>query len=539
LDGSLSSDPDGDPLTYKWTAPAGITLSSATAQKPVFTAPQVSTNTNYTFTLVVNDGTVDSPTDHVVVTVKDVSQPVTPGPTSITLPVNNAVNVNRPVSMSWSQSANATKYELVITKDGVVVKDTTQTSTSATIPGLAAYTDYVAKVRGQNTIDGTWSSNSSFKTIDDVPGVTSILTPVNNATNVNRPVSMSWSPSSKAKKYELVITKEGVVVKDTTLTSTSASIPGLAPNTTYIAKVRGQTSIDGTWSNNSTFTTAQVVPIPGSTNIISPTNNSYDLPSPVSFIWSPSTNATKYNLEIALDKNFNNIIKDIQVHNTDTTLTLNGNRQYFNRVRGENTTNGTWSPTTIFTTKNTPPTEFIYITPKMDEEVKFVNGKLAIETTTPTDIDNDVLTKKFRITGANLDTLIRVDANVRTIYLDSARLQSKTTYQVYGEVTDGRAVVTAQELQFKTPVYTGINDILDKETLKVYPNPTRGYVTIEKTDNSKLWNLTITTITGDRINKYKLNSAKTKIDISKFTYGVYLFQFENNEGKVIRKILKN
>ncbi|MDP3912981.1 MAG: PKD domain-containing protein, partial [Bacteroidota bacterium] len=70
LDGSASTDPDGDPLTYKWTAPTGITLSSLSAAKPTFTAPAVTVNTNYVFTLVVNDGKVDSPADQVTITVK-------------------------------------------------------------------------------------------------------------------------------------------------------------------------------------------------------------------------------------------------------------------------------------------------------------------------------------------------------------------------------------------------------------------------------------------------------------------------------------
>lgn len=56
LDGSASSDPDGKEMTYKWTAPAGITLSSKSDVKPTFTTPEVTINTSYVFTLVVNDG---------------------------------------------------------------------------------------------------------------------------------------------------------------------------------------------------------------------------------------------------------------------------------------------------------------------------------------------------------------------------------------------------------------------------------------------------------------------------------------------------
>jgi hypothetical protein len=72
LDGSSSSDPDNDELFYKWTAPEGITLSSETVANPTFTAPEVTSDTNYTFYLVVNDGLGDSPTDSVMITVKDI-----------------------------------------------------------------------------------------------------------------------------------------------------------------------------------------------------------------------------------------------------------------------------------------------------------------------------------------------------------------------------------------------------------------------------------------------------------------------------------
>lgn len=66
LDGSGSSDPENDPLTYSWTlsAPGGstATLSDAAIVNPTFVAD---VDGQYVATLVVNDGTTDSAPDSV------------------------------------------------------------------------------------------------------------------------------------------------------------------------------------------------------------------------------------------------------------------------------------------------------------------------------------------------------------------------------------------------------------------------------------------------------------------------------------------
>ncbi|KJZ21315.1 PKD domain-containing protein, partial [Tritonibacter mobilis] len=60
LDGSGSSDADGDSLTYLWTPPAGIVLSDVTAEQPSFTTPTPAPGDPdqvLSFTLTVDDGT--------------------------------------------------------------------------------------------------------------------------------------------------------------------------------------------------------------------------------------------------------------------------------------------------------------------------------------------------------------------------------------------------------------------------------------------------------------------------------------------------
>src|SRR5205823_2934146 len=71
LDGSASSDPDGDQISFSWRQTAGptITLQGASTANPSFNAPAVTTQTVLTFELRVSDGSLQSApaTVHVVI----------------------------------------------------------------------------------------------------------------------------------------------------------------------------------------------------------------------------------------------------------------------------------------------------------------------------------------------------------------------------------------------------------------------------------------------------------------------------------------
>ncbi len=104
LDGSASSDPDGDVLSYTWvlTPPEGsnATLDDPTRVNPSFTADLPG---NYLVSLIVNDGTVDSETDTATICATEVSLNTPPvanaGP-------DQAVDTGSTVSLNGSDSSD-------------------------------------------------------------------------------------------------------------------------------------------------------------------------------------------------------------------------------------------------------------------------------------------------------------------------------------------------------------------------------------------------------------------------------------------------
>jgi len=97
LNGSGSSDPDGDSLTYLWEQTLGtsVTLSNANTATPSFTAPEVgASGETLTFQLTVKDPGGLSATDTVNVTVNNVNKAPTANNDSATTDKNTPVTIS-------------------------------------------------------------------------------------------------------------------------------------------------------------------------------------------------------------------------------------------------------------------------------------------------------------------------------------------------------------------------------------------------------------------------------------------------------------
>lgn len=177
LDGTGSINSGFSILNYKWTAPNGITLSSETSSKPTFTAPEVTQDTQYTFTLFVNDGTSGSTSDQVVITVKQISKVplANAGPDQT---VNEGSLATLDGSGSTSDDNSVLKYKWTA-PNGIILSSETVSNPTFTAPEVNQDTQYTFTLFVN---DGTSSSNPSqiTVTVKNIQPILSMTSKINS-----------------------------------------------------------------------------------------------------------------------------------------------------------------------------------------------------------------------------------------------------------------------------------------------------------------------------------------------------------------------
>ena len=161
-----ATDVDGDPLTYSWSHDSALAIefANSTAPSTTFTAPQVSSNTTFTLTLTVDDGT-QAASDSMGITI--VEAPGSPrGIGEITL----ASTEPGVIVASWeAPTETPADYRMAWAKVGEPYLTWTDlsgnafpTSPSQTVTGLEEGEQYKVKVRARYSSGGPGDWSGEF-----------------------------------------------------------------------------------------------------------------------------------------------------------------------------------------------------------------------------------------------------------------------------------------------------------------------------------------------------------------------------------------
>jgi photosystem II stability/assembly factor-like uncharacterized protein len=227
-------------------------------------------------------------------------------------PKMNEIGTPLTPTFIWSNVAKGDIFEMQISEDidfstikeSIILRDTTRQSYYS----LNYNTLYFWRVRTKlNNALGRWSNTFAFTTIVQPP---QLISPSNNSVALQLRPTFVWSKVTDATGYILQVSKSNnfsplVFEKTfTKVTDTSYSVTNdLEYGTTYYWRVLAKVgNAQSEWSEVWKFKT-KIQPV----KLRYPPNGTYGVPISTRLEWTPSPGGSTYEVQIALDENFQNI----------------------------------------------------------------------------------------------------------------------------------------------------------------------------------------------------------------------------------------
>lgn len=268
-------------------------------------------------------------------------------------PADSTLGQPTAIAFRWNSVSSATAYRLQVATNplfilGLVVNDSSLTDTTFLASGLNASTQYYWRLRAKNNSGWSgWSPVFTFRTTLPVPAAPVLVSPANNSTSQPTTLSLSWSGSTGAISYRLLLSTDSTFaaafIDDSTITGTSRTVGSLANNVRYFWKVNAKNAA-GTSLFSTVWNFVTVLQTPSQVQLLIPVDSSNVGSDSVRFVWSMSQPAvSRYWFEIDTRPTFSTSTIDSTIVDTSKTVyQLVPNSTYWWRVRANNTEG--WGP---------------------------------------------------------------------------------------------------------------------------------------------------------------------------------------------------
>lgn len=274
-------------------------------------------------------------------------------PTLIT-PANLSNELALSQNLDWTDVIGADKYTIQLSDKSDfsnLILNNSVTVTQETVSSLLPYTTYYWRAAAENSSkQGNWSDVFSFTTKIEVA---SLVTPSNNAINLDTFQVFNWNNAAYADNYEIQIDIKNTFDTPNLIvfnpTQNTRDVNNLLFDTVYSWKVRIKAdAVIGAWSDTWNFRTKLKEP-----TLQTPINNSGNINFADKLVWSNSAPSSSYIIQLSLSSNFNSFVIDETVNDNEYEFTgLEDYKVYYWRtkaIRGQYQSD--WSETNTFTTK--------------------------------------------------------------------------------------------------------------------------------------------------------------------------------------------
>lgn len=244
------------------------------------------------------------------------------------------------LELIWNMVKDAQSYHLQVSINDdftdLIFDDETLSDTTETIAGLELNTRYFWRVRGINgALSTRWSEEWMFVTKLEAP---ELVSPNDGSYGQPEKVTLQWEIVPSATGYTVQIARDAefmqMIFDGDAEQATTHQIDLLEPFTTYYWHIAAKNDGGrGVWSETWSFTTSLETPV-----LISPEDESTDQPVNIELTWQEHPNAEYYQLLVAMDEDFEEIIIDEQELVTLSYLleNLEYSERYFWKIRAKN-----------------------------------------------------------------------------------------------------------------------------------------------------------------------------------------------------------